>query len=331
MIEKLISELAAGDTIVSFFVVRRKEIRTKRDSDETYLSLELADCSGRISASIWDDFAEIDDAIEVGDVVKVQGKVVSFRDRLYLNIERLRKSTETDAVDLTRLVPASDRNPGEMWAELDGLVASVQNPPLRRVLEEIFKDEEFRKQFSETPGGKQWHHAYLGGLLEHTLSVTQICDRLAPLYSGVDRDLLVSAALLHDIGKIRSYHSFPTFDYTDEGRLLGHIVIGSQMVAAAISKIRLSDGPKDQSGADTDPFPEELAKKLQHLILSHQGKLEQASPVVPMMLEALILYYADELDSKANAFLRIQKREKKPGTRWSSYIKLIERHFYFGE
>jgi 3'-5' exoribonuclease len=322
--DKLIEELRAGDLVVSFFVIRRKEIRTKRDSAETYLSLELADRSGRIGASIWEDsanpdlqFDELRDALQVGDVVKVQGKVVSYRDRLYLNVERLRKSTEADSIDFTRLVPTSERDPEEMWSELERMVASVESMPLRQLLKQIFSNPEIKQRFMETPGGKQWHHAYVGGLLEHTLAVTAICDRLASLYDGVDRDLLVTAALLHDIGKIRSYQTFPTFDFTDEGRLLGHIVIGSQMVAESIGRI--------------GDFPEEMAKQLQHLILSHQGKLEQASPVVPMTLEALILYYADELDSKANAFLRIRKREKRPGTRWSSYVNLIARHLYFGE
>ncbi len=317
MEEKLIEQFAAGDVVVAFFVVRRKEIRTKRDSPETYLSLELADRSGRISASIWEDFADISEAVEVGDVVKVRGKVVSVRDRLYLNIEQLRKSTESDDVDYSRLIPTSERDRQEMWAELERWITTVENPSLRRLLETVFNDPETGRLFREIPGGKQWHHAYVGGLLEHTLSVARICDRLAPLYEGVDRDLLVAAALLHDIGKIRSYQSFPTFEFTDEGRLLGHVVIGSQMVAKAVGRV--------------GTFPEELSKQLQHLILSHQGKLEQASPVVPMTLEALILYYADELDSKANAFQRIRKREKRPGTRWSSYVNLIARHLYFGE
>jgi len=193
----------------------------------------------------------------------------------------------------------------------------VQNTFLRGLLDLIFQDQKIRKAFGDAPGGKLWHHAYLGGLLEHTLSVTKIAEQAAKQYPGINRDLLLTAGLLHDIGKISSYTYRTVIDFTDEGRLLGHIVIGAQMVT---DKIKIFPD-----------FPRPLAKELLHLILSHQGKLEQASPVVPMTLEALLLYYADEIDSKANAFLRIQEREKKPGRTWSSYVNLMNQYFYFGE
>jgi 3'-5' exoribonuclease len=153
--------------------------------------------------------------------------------------------------------------------------------------------------------------------MEHTLNIATICDRLAKIYPGVDRDLLVTAALLHDIGKTDSYHFGPLFDYTDAGRLLGHIVIGSQIVAEKIKEF--------------PEFPHEMAMKLQHLILSHQGKLEQASPVEPMMREGFILYYADEIDSKLNAFDRIDKDERPAGAKWSKFVNLLGRYLYLGE
>lgn len=162
-----------------------------------------------------------------------------------------------------------------------------------------------------------WHHGYRGGLLEHTIGVAKICEKLCPLYKEIDQDTLLAAALLHDIGKIKTYEHGPTFEYTDEGRLLGHIVMGNQIIVDKIKKI--------------PAFPDELSNKLQHLVLSHQGKLEQASPVVPMTAEAFILYYADEIDSKLNAFYRIKHREHKDGAKWSSYVRLLGQFFYFGE
>jgi len=180
----------------------------------------------------------------------------------------------------------------------------------------VFNDPDLREKFGKAPAGKLWHHNYLGGLLEHTLSVTQIASEVGKMYPDINQDLLIAAGLLHDIGKIETYIFKTFFDFTDEGRLVGHIVLGAQLVAGKIKLIV--------------DFPKKLETELTHLILSHQGKLEHASPVVPMTLEGLILYYADEMDSNANAFLRIKKKEKMPGTQWSSYINLLGRYLYFG-
>ena len=193
---------------------------------------------------------------------------------------------------------------------------SVENSHLKELLNRVFTDSEIREQFKDAPGGKLWHHNYLGGLLEHTLSVTDIADRVGQMYPDIKRDLIIAAGLLHDIGKISSYTYKTLIDFTDDGRLVGHIVIGAQMVKDKIREIK--------------DFPKDLEMELTHLILSHQGKLEHASPVVPMTLEGLILYYADEIDSNANAYQRITKREKEPGRKWSSYVSLINRYLYFG-
>ncbi len=310
----MIADLKPGENVISFFVLRRKEIRTRRENGEAYLSLELGDASGRINGSVWDEAQKHYDAVQRGEIVKIKARVVNFKDRLHLNIDKVRAATDQDQVDLSQLVPVADKSVQSMNKQLDDLIASIENTDLKNLLVNIFGDEKTRKQFERAPGGKLWHHNYLGGLLEHTLSVTTIAEQVATSYPGVNRDLLVTAGLLHDIGKISSYTYRTLIDFTDEGRLLGHIVLGSQMVAEHISRM--------------DGFPAELATQLQHLILSHQGKLEQASPVVPMTLEGLILYYADELDSKANAFLRIKKKEA--GKRWSAYVNLLDRYFFLG-
>ncbi len=312
----MITDLKPGDKLVSFFVLRKKELKSKRDSDDDYLSLELGDASGRVTATVWDDVQKHYDALSKGDIVKVKGKAINFRERLHITVEKIRGAEEKDQCDLKQLVPVVDKDRNKLLAHLDELIKKVENDPLKKLLNSIFKDESIRKAFRNAPGGKLWHHNYVGGLLEHTLSVTDISLSVGANYPGINRDLLIAGGLLHDIGKIESYSYKTLIDYTDRGRLLGHIVIGAQIVSDKIKSI--------------PDFPKNLENQLLHLILSHQGKLEQASPVVPMTLEGLLLYYADELDSKANAFLRISKKDKKAGLKWSSYVKLLERYLYLG-
>ncbi len=312
----MIKDLKPGDKFVAFFILRKKEIRTKFNSDEIYLSLELGDASQRIRGTVWEKPQEVYEAIEPGDIMKVKATAIHFKDKLHLNIEKIRKAEEGDDFDIKELVPVVDKDRDALLAHLDELIASVENPHLKELLNLVFTDSEIREQFKDAPGGKLWHHNYLGGLLEHTLSVTDIADRVGQMYPDIKRDLLLAAGLLHDIGKILSYTYKTLIDFTDDGRLVGHIVIGAQMVKDKIREIK--------------DFPKDLEMELTHLILSHQGKLEHASPVVPMTLEGLILYYADEIDSSANAYQRITKREKEPGRKWSSYVSLINRYLYFG-
>ncbi len=310
----MITDLKPGDAIVAYFVLRKKEMRTSRESDEFYAALELGDASGRISGTLWTDARKFYDKVAAGDILKVKGKVIDYKNRKHLHIEKVRKASKTDDVKEAELVPKVDKDISALLAELDATIAQVGQEELQRLLHLIFQDGEFRQSFARAPGGKLWHHNYVGGLLEHTLSVTRIAVGVAASYPNLNTDLLRSAGLLHDIGKVTSYKYKTYIDYTDEGRLLGHIVIGAQMVTERIKEI--------------PAFSKELAKQLMHLILSHQGKLEQASPVVPMTLEGIVLYYADEIDSKANAFQRIKKRDG--GRKWSSYVSLMNQYFYFG-
>lgn len=315
---KLIKEFKAGDRITSFFVVRKKELRTKKGSGEVYLALELGDSSGRINGTLWEDIERVAEEIKVGDPIKVQGTVVNYGEELVLNIERIRKAREDDGVKRADFLPRSEKDLDELLNRLRDRISRLKNPFLKRLLDSFFTDKDFLDHFIPAPAGKLWHHNRLGGLLEHTLSVVEICDYVGGQYDLVDKDLLLAGAILHDIGKVSEYDTSSGFiEYSDEGRLLGHIVIGQRMVDEKISQIQ--------------GFPPELRKKLIHLILSHHGELEQASPVVPMTLEAIILYYADQLDSKADAFTRIIKGEKEPGKRWSKYVKLIDRFIYLGE
>jgi 3'-5' exoribonuclease len=318
---KQIADLMLGEQFTTFFVVRRKEVKQKK-SGEPFLALEFVDATGKIDGRWWEPTGDLFGGVEaetfgVGDVVKVAGTVEEYQGARQIKIDKMRRAKPEDSVEMEKLVPSTETDRQVLWQNFRKLIDSVANPYLLSLLRRIFEDEAFAKKFIDAPGGKQWHHNYLGGLLEHTLNIATICDRLAKIYAGVDRDLLVAAALVHDIGKVETYTLGPIFDYTDAGRLLGHIVIGSQMVAGKINEF--------------PQFPAELAMKLQHLILSHQGKLEQASPVEPMTREGFILYFADEIDSKLNAFDRISKDEKPTGAKWSKFVNLLGRYLYLGE
>ncbi|MGH7491304.1 MAG: 3'-5' exoribonuclease YhaM family protein [bacterium] len=310
---KPLKDWLLGENVTTFAVLQRKERKLKKNG-EPYWFMELSDASAHVSAVMWDN---LDSATAgIGQIIKVAGVLEEYQGQKQLKIDKIRLAREDDAVDLTRLIPTTPRDRGMLWEQYQHFIDSLAQPHLLSLLRRIFADEEFVKAFCDTPGGKKWHHAYLGGLLEHTLNIATICDRLAKIYPQVDRDLLIAAALLHDIGKVDSYTHGPMFEFTDAGRLLGHIVLGAQLVAEKIRQF--------------PEFPAELAMRLQHLILSHQGTLEQASPVVPMTPEGFLLYYADEIDSKMNAILRLIAKDQGEGKRWSEYVNLLGRYLYLG-
>jgi 3'-5' exoribonuclease len=197
------------------------------------------------------------------------------------------------------------------------LIEGIDQSALRGFLRRFFDDPEISETYFQAPAGKLWHHAYLGGLAEHSLTLAEILLKIAEFYPNADRDLLVAGALLHDIGKIQEYSWEVTVDYTDRGRLIGHVVLGEEILNAHRQK-------------DTD-VPSEIWDQLMHLVLSHQGTKEQGSPVVPMTLEAVLLYTADLMDSKANAFNRIIQRSRERGDKWTEYVKLLDRYLYAGE
>ena len=310
---KTLKDWLLGEHVTTFAVLQRKERKQKKNG-EPFLAMEVSDVSARVTAVMWEN---VDSAVaEVGQIIKVAGTLEEYQGQRQLKIDKIRAAREDDQVDLATLIPATPKDRGMLWQQYQNFINSLAQPHLLSLLRRIFAEEDFVKAFCDTPGGKKWHHAYLGGLLEHTVNIATICDRLAKIYPQVDRDVLMAAALLHDIGKVDSYTRGPSFEYTDAGRLLGHIVIGAQLVAEKIRQF--------------PEFPATLALRLQHLILSHQGTLENASPVVPMTPEGFLLYYADEIDSKMNAILRISEKEGGEGKRWSEYVNLLGRYLYLG-
>ncbi|UCE05286.1 MAG: HD domain-containing protein [bacterium] len=317
MEQKLITDLVPGDSVLSFFIVRKKEIKEKKSTNETYLSFDFGDRSSRIRGSLWKDVQQVNKNIRVGDIVKVKGKVITFLDYKHISIDQIRKATVNDKIDPEQFLPTTSKNIQDMYANLKSHISDITNPSLQKLIKLYLTDKDFVNRFCKAPGGKLWHHAYLGGLLEHTLSVIIISKFFIQHYqSSVNADILLCAAFLHDIGKIEEFSTQGFIDYSTPGRLLGHITLGANMVMEKISQI--------------PNFPERLKQQLIHCMLSHHGQKEKGSPVVPMTLEALILNFADDLDSTVAAFQRIMAKEKEPGKLWSNYVNLIDRFIYFG-
>ncbi len=304
-----VSDLAEGQQIHDLFLVARKNLAETK-TGKPYLALSLMDRTGEIEARAWDNATQFDSLAESGQVVLVEAQAKAFRDQLQLNISSL-VPAEEDEYRLDWFIPASKRSVKAMKQELARLIGEISDRPLKKLLEQVFQGDAL-KQFSTAPAAKQMHHAYIGGLLEHTLSVTGLAIRLAEHYPSLDRDLLVAGALLHDLGKIRefSYSSVP-FDYTEPGRLVGHLVLGSEMVRRAAANV-------------TDLPPERL-DRLIHLILSHHGRHEFGAPCLPMTAEAILLHHVDDIDAKMNYIDRLSEQVEPGGYLWSDYQRPLER------
>jgi 3'-5' exoribonuclease len=310
-----VRELADGRDVVACFLVHDKQ-RKETKSFKPYLHLVLGDRTGTIDAKIWDDADRFDALFSVEDVVGVRGRTSTYNGKIELTLTAL-QPVELGEDDLELFVPASPRDRGVMGKELDLLVETVADPHLRLLLQRLTgRSTAVGKRYRLHPAARRNHHAYLGGLLEHSLSVALAADALCAHYrrqgARLDRDLLVTAALLHDVGKVRELSAARTITYTDEGQLLGHILIGLQMVTREAEAI--------------PGFRPECLLHLQHLVASHQGRHEWASPKVPQTLEALILHYADDLDSKVNPAMTLLREVGEGG--WSPYDRSLERALF---
>ncbi len=310
-----IADFKEGDSISkTFYVGSRSRLLTR--SGKPYLSLTLRDKTGTINAKIWEDADTIYSSMGSADFIRVRGTVEKYKDALQLRVDQL-TVVRTEDVDLADFLPAGARDPEEMLNELREVSQTVENRFLRELLDLLFADDDFVQRLKVSPGAKYLHHSFIGGLLEHTLSVAKICDWLCGHYQNINRDLLLAGAILHDIGKVYELTASPSFDYTTEGRLIGHLVIGCRILE---EKIRQIGG-----------FPRELKMELQHLILSHHGTYEYRSPVVPKTVEAMLLYHVDNLDAKVQLTQDWIERAKTDPSAFTPYHKLLERYFYKGQ
>lgn len=306
---KYIAQLTEGERINEIYLCRKKQSALTK-AGKPYESLMLQDKTGTLDAKIWDPGSlGIDDFDEL-DYIAVTGDVTSFQGAYQLNIKRLRKAQQGEYLPEDYL-PCSDKDVDLMYEELLGFIQSVRVPYLRQLLESFFVQEEgFAKNFKFHSAAKSVHHGFVGGLLEHTLGVTKNCDYFAQAYPMLDRDLLITAAIFHDIGKLSELSAFPRNDYTDEGQLLGHIMIGAQMVS---DRIRTIAG-----------FPETKARELLHCILSHHGELEFGSPKKPALMEALALSFADNVDAKLETMKEALSGAGPANLQWQGYNRMLE-------
>lgn len=296
--------------VTGFFAVVAKQVRSGRDGGR-YFALTLCDRTGQIDGRMW----EIGEAgeFEAGDVVKVRGQVCRYNEKLQIKVDRIREAQPSE-YELGDFVPQTERNIEEMWAELEGWIASFRDPDLKALLEAFLKDGALAQALRQAPAAKGLHHAWIGGLLEHVLALMALCESAAQHYPSVNRDLLLAGVVLHDIGKLRELAWGTSFEYTLEGQLLGHITIGIRMIEEKIAGI--------------PNFPAAKRLLVEHLVLSHHGRYEFGSPKLPMTPEAIMLHYLDDLDAKMQTvrseFARSEANGR-PGAEMTDWVRSMER------
>ena len=304
---RFINTLREGDSVRSIYFCKSKRSAETRNG-RPYDNLTLQDKTGTLDGKVWDpNSGGIADYDEM-DFIEVFGEVVSYNNNLQLNIKQLRKPYE-DEYNVADYLPSSEKNVDTMYEELLSYIKQVENKYLRQLLEYYFvKDEKFIKVFKGHSAAKSVHHGFAGGLLEHTLSIVKMCAYYVSAYPLLSKDLLFSAAIFHDIGKVKELSAFPENDYTDDGQLLGHIVMGVEMI---------SDGVRTIEG-----FPAKLASELKHCVIAHHGELEYGSPKKPALPEAVALHYADATDAKMQTLAELFK--DKEGTEWLGFNRILD-------
>ncbi|MCX5896205.1 MAG: HD domain-containing protein [Proteobacteria bacterium] len=307
-----IKDIKEKTPVEGIFLVREKNQGMKKSGDP-YIALILSDSTGEVKARIWDDAERLGSFFSDGDIVKARAWAIIYQGTLQLNISGIERYAEED-LDIFKFLPGSKIDTEKCFQELLSVVEQVTDSHLQKLLKSVFDDAAIAEAFKKAPAAKSLHHACVGGLLEHTLTVTRLALDVSKHYPNVNRDLLLAGAMLHDIGKIHELSFKNSFDYTDEGRLVGHITIGVEIISERIRLI--------------PEFPDDLALVVKHLILSHHGEYIFASPRRPKTLEALLLNYLDDLDSKMEGLKQFIRKEKKPDARWTGYNKLFDRYIY---
>lgn len=308
---KYIEELREGERINEIYLCKFKQSALTK-AGKAYDNVILQDKTGTIDAKIWDPGSGGIEEFDALDYVSVTGDITSFQGNLQMSIKRVRKASEGEFEPVDYL-PMTDKDIEEMYAALMDYTDKVKNPYLNQLLHKFFDNEEFAKKFKFHSAAKSVHHGFVGGLLEHTVSVTRNCFYFADNYPFLNRDLLLTAAIFHDIGKLKELSTFPANDYTDAGQLLGHIMIGAEWVGEVIRTI--------------DGFPEVLANELKHCILAHHGELEFGSPKKPALVEALALSFADNLDAKMETVREMFLHVPENNLAWQGYNRLLESNF----
>jgi len=310
-----VADLKERDQVESPFLVRDK-IMAMAKNGKPYMTLKLMDRSGEVEGRVWDRVDEFDLQFNKDDFICIRGKASVYMGKMQLIVQDLRR-IEEDTVDLADFLPVSQYDPQQMLAQVRDLIASMSDINIKALLNAFFNDQEFTKLFAKAPAAKAMHHVYLGGLLEHSLSVARLAVDVAKRYPNIDRDLLICGALLHDIGKVDELRYARSFDYSDAGKLLGHIVLGVEMVEKKICSL--------------DSFPPMKATLIKHLLLSHHGQYDYGSPKRPKTLEAVVLNFLDDMDSKIIGVQAHIDKDQKGDSGWTGYHRLYDRYFFAGE
>ena len=306
---RYINELREGQSVIEHYLCKSRQSLKSR-AGKTYLSLKLQDKTGMVDAKVWEMTNDIK-AFEENEFIKIDATVVTYQNDIQLNVKRIRRSLEGE-YDPADYIKKKKKNIEEMYQKLMSYIKTIQNPYIKKLLEEIFyHNDTVSKHLKTHSAAKSIHHSYMGGLLEHTLSVTEICDFVAPRYQFVNRDILIASAMLHDIGKIIELSEFPENDYTDEGQLLGHLMIGSELIKETASHI--------------EGFPKQIENLLKHCMISHHGEYEYGSPKLPKTIEAFILHSADNLDAKTKVIEEMIQNNTNQGS-WVGYQKMLQRN-----
>lgn len=309
---RFIKDLKEGDRVADVYMCKHRQSLVTKNG-KPYDSVILQDKTGTVDAKVWDPNSDGIDEFDDLDYIEVYGEVTSFNGALQVNVKRIRKCYEGE-YDPADYLPMSPYPIEDMWKELQSFIGSVENPYLKGVLEYYFvNDEDFIKAFKKSSAAKSVHHSFVGGLLQHTLAVTRMCDFYCGKYYRLNRDLLITAAICHDIGKVRELSLYPVNDYTDAGQFLGHIVMGSEMVG---------DAARDIPG-----FPQTLLQELKHCILAHHGEFEFGSPKKPAIIEAVALNFADNTDAKMQTFTEILENDNAHGE-WMGYNRLFDSNLH---
>ncbi len=307
-----IGEIKENDNVDSLFLVKEKSSGMTKTGN-AYLKLKLVDRSAEIEGRIWTSVETFAESFQKDDFVHVLGKAVSFQDHLQVNITHIETVGEEEIL-FSDFFPMAEKDIDGMFQSLLEISQQIKDQHLRQLLQLFWEDESFTKLFKMAPASKWLHHNYLGGLLEHTLSLALLVLKNASHYNGLNLDLLLISSILHDFGKVDELSYHRSFDYSDEGRLLGHIILGIERVENKIRQL-------------TD-FPKDLSTLLKHLLLSHHGQYVWGSPKRPMTLEAVMLHYLDDMDAKINGIQQFIRKQVPEGSRWSAYHRTFEQYFY---
>jgi 3'-5' exoribonuclease len=310
------AELHPGDRVTAFFIVHRKQLEPFRDRTKgEFLTLVLGDRSGRVLGRVWEDAPALAETFAEGDVVKVAGDVEEYLGRTQLIVQKLRPA-QPGEFDLADFLPVTDKNIDDLLAVVRAHVERIQQPQLAALVRSFYDDAGFVTRLSQAPAARRVHHAYLGGLLEHLAEMLTLCDTLLSMYPALNADLLLAGALLHDVGKLQEYTWQRDIDYTDEGRLLGHVMLTDEAVTRVI--------------AGLPDFPPDLSLRLRHMLLSHHGRYEWGSPRRPATLEAIALHEIDNLSAQVNRFAQLLLARRDEGDLWTDYDRLLGRQLYAG-